>query len=355
MRSVIVSLILPLFLISCGGGGTDTSNTASLVPKDYVGAAAAGEFVKFSIDVDKGTYQYEILASQFGQTGTKNEGTISANSDGSYTQGDGANSRLRISPSGLMLGVVTADLFDANQKTLFVGATDTLVTKGSVAGYYNFISRMCTAIDNCIAYYGTMEFTTDGKWTLCSQANLAAIPKPGWKIVTNNEADCMEYETGTYEENGNTWNLIDTVRISEFDEGTTPQIIGSAIFKKTGAVNSLIIDWRDNRPTFPIFEGNGYLVGVTQVNKVFPNTGKTLQYDRFSSDGAYTPLVVQDTGTVTVNGYTYPLEANNPWTGFHSTVLNGNIVSIGLTVPESGVTFGVNPATMWTHISMRVD
>lgn len=354
MRSKLFPVILPIFLASCGGG-IDLSNNDSLGTIDYLGAAAAGEFINFSVDRDKGTYQYEILASQFGQTGTKAEGSITANSDGSYTQGDGAESRLRISPSGLMLGVVTANLFDSNQKTLFFGATDTLTIRDRIAGYYNFISRICVAADSCIAYYGTMEFTTYGTWTLCSKANLAATPKPGWKLVTGLESDCMEYETGTYEANGNSWDLIDTVRTSEFDEGDNPQIIGSAIFKETGSVNSLIIDWRDNRETFPIFEGNGYLVGTSQVNKSFPNTGRTLQYDRYSSDGAHNPLVVQDTGTVTVNGVTYPLEANNPWTGFHSTVIDGNRASIGLTVGDSGVTFGVNPTSNWTHISMRVD
>lgn len=353
MKKFLITITSAVLLTACGGGGSDATNTASKGVVDYVGAAAAGEFVNFIVDTDKSTYEYEIIASQFGQKGTKVQGIITANSDGSYTQGDGKNSHMRISPSGLMLGVVTANLFNENQQTLFIGATNTIKVQSEVTGYYNFISRMCTAINSCIAYYGTMEFANDGTWTLCSRANLAATPRPGWILQTGVETDCMEYETGTYELNGNAWNLIDTVRTSEFDEGSNPQIIGSAIFKETGGVNALVIDWRDNRPTYPIFEGNGFLVGTTQTPKIFANTGKITTFDRYGSDGRYNTVQATDTGVVYINGFESPLVANEPWSGFYRSYYNGNVVTAGLTIGDSGVTLSMSPTTETIFVNIK--
>ena len=319
----------------------------------YLGAAAAGEFVNFEVDVNALTYQYEILASQFQQTGLKVSGALTLNPDGSYTQNDGANSHLRISPSGLMLGVVTADLLTPSQRTLFFGADSTLINISEVVGYYNFVSRLCQPY-GCIAYYGTMEFLDNGTWTLCSQANLSASPRPVSKLRSNISTDCMEYEVGTYDVSGNYWNLRSNVRTSELDPGSNPEIIGTAMFKKTNDVNTLIIDYRDNRATYPIFEGKGFLVGVTQKTKVLTNTGTTSQYDRFSSNGSYSQITSTDSYKYTVNGQAYTRYENVPWIGFVTNKRDSDswVSQTGFEIGDTGVRIRIQPGTMGLNIDM---
>jgi hypothetical protein len=166
--NTLMAITTAAVLAGCGGGGGTASTSTS-----YVAAASAGELIRYNLDTTALTYSYTIEESAYGLTGQQGSGTLTRNSDGTYTPSDFAG-KIAVLESGLVLGAIAADLnADGSNEVLpFVGASNNITTAADAAGVYNFISRQC-GTNTCSNHYGTVKVETSGQWTSCVGGNLA--------------------------------------------------------------------------------------------------------------------------------------------------------------------------------------
>jgi len=87
--NLLFILFFSFILSACGGGGDDddSENTSTT----YNSAASEGELLEYKIDETKLTYSYEIKSSAFGLEGSTGSGTLTKNSDGTYTPSSAPN------------------------------------------------------------------------------------------------------------------------------------------------------------------------------------------------------------------------------------------------------------------------
>jgi len=103
-------LVLTTFLVACGGGGgsssSSTSSSSSGTTTTYSSSGSVGELLNFTIDttVSPPAYSYTIVKSSYGLTNSTGSGTLSTNSDGSYTPSGSPNSRVYALSNGLLVG-----------------------------------------------------------------------------------------------------------------------------------------------------------------------------------------------------------------------------------------------------------
>ena len=109
----IVFYVLTLLLLSaCGGGGgstpaaSTTSTSATATATSFTTVAMAGELLTYTVDTTKLTYSYTITASQYGLTGKSGSGTLTLNSDGTYSPSGITNAKVVVLPNGLLLGAI---------------------------------------------------------------------------------------------------------------------------------------------------------------------------------------------------------------------------------------------------------
>jgi len=93
-------LIIGMALVSCGGGGggggSSSTSTSTGSSTTYTASGSVGEVLNFTINtaVSPPTYNYTIIKSAYGLANTTGSGTLSSNSDGSYTPSCSPNSRV---------------------------------------------------------------------------------------------------------------------------------------------------------------------------------------------------------------------------------------------------------------------
>ena len=111
MRNVLL-LISIVFLTACGGGGGGGgSSSSSGFSQTYTASAAQGELITYSVDTTKLTYSYTVIKSQYGcevptsdcHTGS---GTLTQNSDKSFSISGTSGSRFYALQSGLLVGTI---------------------------------------------------------------------------------------------------------------------------------------------------------------------------------------------------------------------------------------------------------
>jgi hypothetical protein len=182
-------LVLTTFLVACGGGGGSSSSSApsssSGTTTTYSSSGSVGELLNFTINttVSPPAYSYTIIKSAYGLTNSTGSGTLSTNSDGSYTPSGSPNSRVYALSNGLLVGGVKLNIGGTQTAVPIVGVSTPVTTLSSLAGTYNYISTACTSNangypthPNCGTSYGTLKIDTNGAYTQCTTTNITATP-----------------------------------------------------------------------------------------------------------------------------------------------------------------------------------
>jgi hypothetical protein len=188
-----IAAAVSIVVASCGGGGG--ANDQLSASTTYTAAAAAGELVRYTLNTAAGTYSYTITESAYGLTGRQGSGTLTKNSDGTYSP-SGFSGRIAVLESGLVLGAIAEDFNNdgTTEVTPFIGASNLVTTAADAAGVYNFISRQCASFDSCANEYGTIKVETSGAWTSCAKGNLSDSTPSCLQSVTGNVGS---FESGT--------------------------------------------------------------------------------------------------------------------------------------------------------------
>lgn len=310
-------MMLSIALAGCGGGGDGgggggsgggTAGSAS-VSGTYTAAASIGDLVSFSIDQTQLTYAYTIQESQFGLQGRTGNGTLTRNSDGTYSLSGVPGAYVAALPNGLLLGAIRESVAGTQRNIPIVGVRSPVNTIGDMAGLYNYVSRTC-GIAGCPneedSSHGTFSIDANGTWTNCDGGNLAAGP-------------CASPESGTLNALGNgQWQVLHL--------GT---VVGTAlVFRSSNGQNVIVMDVKDPRAGG---FGRGLLVGSTQQSGS-ANDANGLWLGANTNDDWFTLRVSgQSVSYVTWNGEAdgdaTTLTYNSPWTGAASTPLGTAILA----------------------------
>jgi hypothetical protein len=179
-----------MLLASCGGGGggsssSSTPTTTSPAPSaTYTASAAAGEVLSYTVDTTALTYSYTITYSAYGLTGKTGSGTLTKNSDGSFTPSESPTSKVYALPNGLLMGAVKLTVAPGKTQVVpIMGVQNPLTTLSDLNGTYNFISQSCPSAttgvpsigNNCSTNYGTVKLS-NGSYYQCSKVNITSSP-----------------------------------------------------------------------------------------------------------------------------------------------------------------------------------
>jgi hypothetical protein len=337
------SFIIAIFaLVSCGGGGggsssasttTTTAPASTGVSGTYTASASAGEVLSYTVDTDKLTYSYTILYSAYGLEGKTGSGTLTKNSDGSFTPSESPNSKVYALPNGLLMGAVKMTIQGNVVHVPIMGVQNPITNLASLAGTYNYISNSCTAkafgnpaYNGCGTNYGTLKITASGTYYQCTQVNITA------------SANC--YSSGTGRGSQGTLTAIGSGLFKYIKAGTTTPNYFLA-FTASNGENVVIGDLND-----PVEYGYGQFVGSTQpasdlTNEQWSSQAKGTWYyhDIYADANRPTASAVLSSGAHVVSsggGFTNPdgtsgtIQINSPWTGFVSTSQSGAITGTSL-------------------------
>ncbi len=202
------------FLAACGGGGGGTASTGSSTgpaaaqfTQTYVASATAGEVINYTFNSVSNTYSYSITQSAYGLTARTGSGTLSRNSDGTYSPSESPSSKIYAAQNGLLVGVVRMPLNGIDRNVPILGVSNPAVTGSDMAGTYNFISLQCTlknygVYTGCNTYYGSVQVVASGassaSYTTCTSSNIAV-----------GSAGCLNTSTGTLTHTGGgIWEMV---------------------------------------------------------------------------------------------------------------------------------------------------
>lgn len=303
---VATSMVSLAFLYSCGGGGG--APIVSGFSQDYTTSAGIGELMTYSIDTTKKTYSYTITQSSYGLTGHSGSGTLTLNSDGSYTPSESPTSRVHALQNGMMVGGISLNIGGAAIDVPIFGASNPVTSIASLAGTYNYISHSCPTAASCspTTSYGTIKIDNVGNYTQCVTVD-----------ITTNPACNDSTGTITAGTSNGLWKYVKT---------GSNQINYLFAFTSPNNQNVLVVDFNDNSVNG---YGYGQAIASTQVS---PAIGST--------DGVYTYLSNNgDSGTLTVTGTsasvrgtdrngnsgtnTLSATVNSPWAGMVTATHGG--------------------------------
>jgi hypothetical protein len=305
MTYYLLALISTFFLVACGGGGGGSSSSSSPSTGSsttYTSSGSVGELLSFNINttVSPPTYTYTIIKSAYGLTNSTGTGTLSTNSDGSYTPSGSPNSRVYALANGLLVGGVKLNIGGTQTAVPIVGVSTPVTTLSSLAGTYNYISTACTSnangyptYPNCGTSYGTIKITSNGTYIQCTTTNITTSPS-------------CSTTTGTIANASNgIWEYIRT--------GSSNKNYLLAFIAPNGQ-NVLVIDYNDAGGY-----GYGHAVGSTQplVNFASGNAdGTWIAHGNNNTSGATTISGTSYTSAFTNGANSGTLTLNNPWIGF---------------------------------------
>jgi len=301
-----------IVISSCGGGGGSSSSSTAAT---YTSSGSVGEVLSYSIDTTNKTYSYTILKSAYSLAGTTGSGTLTANSDGSYTPSENSNARVYNVSGGLLVGSAYLNLNGTNTSVPLLGVSSPVTTLSSLAGTYNYLRIACTsptsgtiASSNCSTNYGSMLVDSSGSYTTCAQVNITTSPT-------------CSGTTGTisYLSSG-IWKFIRT--------GSTVSNYLLAYDGGNGQI-VLLIDTNDQGGY-----GYGHAVASTQV-AVSSASGTYYKTSNNGRAGTIVPSSSTYSGSYTLSGVTYSesgtLSYNSPWNGF-VTATNSSTGSVGTAI-----------------------
>lgn len=292
-------IVLMAFLTACGGGGGGGSSAASGFSQSYTTSAGIGELMTYNINTSNLTYSYTITQSSYGLNGQTGSGTLSKNSDGSYSPSESAGSRVYALQNGLMIGAVSLNVAGTATTVPIYGISNPVTTLTSLAGTYNYVSKACSlpnGASNCAnTSYGTLKIDNAGNYTQCTTTNITTSP-------------LCNTTTGIITATGTTgvWSYVRT--------GSTNNNYLLAFTAPNGQ-NVLVVDLNDAGGY-----GYGQVVASTQATV---NSGDADGVYTFLSNGGIAGSTTV-TGTSFTSNYVYNGTAgsnngtvvfNSPWTG----------------------------------------
>ena len=313
-RAAATSTLVVLFA-ACGGGGggggtapvgtTTTGATPALNVATFTSVAMVGELLTYTADTSNLTYSYTITDSQYGLTGKTASGTLTPNSDGTYSLSGIDNAVIAVLPDGLMLGAINENLNGTPTTIPIIGVSNPVTDIAAVAGTYNYVKRGCLG-EACDTGYGTIQITSAGTWVLCPRGELSA--------------GCAEStKSGT----------VGTVGTGKWQLIENGAVIGTAIASTSNAGGTIFVDLTDHRTDG---FGVGILVGSLQQSLNAAQTQgdwiaatTTGQWATFASSGT-------QINYKTLNGVPYTsantFTVNEPWKGM-AAAIGGSVLFAG--------------------------
>lgn len=319
---------IALLIASCSGGG---SSSAPVGPTNFTSSAGAGEIVTFTVDTTALTYSYTVTESSYGLTGDTGSGTLTANSDGSYTPSGFPTSRIQIYQNGIMVGAVTFDINGQTVDAPVVGLSSPITSLASLAGTYNFLGETCEGpmasagmgVGDCNTVVGTLVINSDGTYDACSGSDLTTDPTcvgPGASLTTG---DLVSAGNGLFEFNRSLTTFTAVTNANYLLASAAPN-----------GQNVLIIDTNDSGVGG---YGYGHLVGSSQTNVVDTASAEgTWTWNANNGDSGTFDLTCSSSTVCTSSAVGNPtVTVGTPWAGL-GTVANG-IFNYYVLVAGSGV------------------
>ena len=217
---LLLTTLATSLLIACGGGGgggSGSPTTASGFQQTYTVSAAQGELITYSVDTKNLAYSYTVIKSQYGceiatETCHSGSGTLTKNSDKSYSLSGSASSKIYALESGLLIGSIK---LGSMPETPIIGIPNPISTGSAMAGTYNFVSVQCPqksqgAMSNCQGRYGSLKVTATGPSAISySTCDSDDIDKTAPSCVSSTTG------TGTYDPTLNAWKFSRTGSANE--------------------------------------------------------------------------------------------------------------------------------------------
>jgi hypothetical protein len=309
----IAIAVISLLIISCGGGSS-TSNSTSSAGGDFTSSAGAGEILTFSVDTTALTYSYIVTASSYGLTGQTGSGTLTKNSDGSYSPSEFPTSRIQVYQNGIMIGAVALDINGQTVDAPVVGLSSPITSVASLAGTYNFLGETCEGpvassgmgVGDCNTVFGTLVIDPTGTYKACTGADLTADAICSSGTLTS--GDVVSAGNGLFEFNRDS-TVFTAVTNANY-------LLASAA---SNGQNVLIIDTNDSGAAG---FGYGHLVGSTQTTNVDTvNAQGTWTWNANNGDSGTFDLTCSSS-TVCTSSSGPTITIGNPWAGL-GTVTNG--------------------------------
>lgn len=299
-------VILITFLTACGGGGGNSSSTApsssSGSTTTYTSSGSVGELLNFTINttVSPPAYSYTIVKSAYGLTNSTGSGTLSTNSDGSYTPSGSPNSRVYALSNGLLVGGVKLNIGGTQTAVPIVGVSTPVTTLASLAGTFNYVSTACISNangypthPNCGTSYGTLKIAANGTFIQCTTTN----------ITTSTSCSTT---TGTI---GNASNGV-----WEYERAGSSNKNYLLAFTAPNGQKVLVIDFNDAGGY-----GYGHAIASTQPTVNFASgdaNGTWIAHGNNNTSGAVTISGTSYTSSFTNGTNSGNFTLNSPWIGF---------------------------------------
>jgi len=201
-------LAAAVLIASCGGG----DSTAGF-SQTFTSSAAVGEVIDYTFDTSRNTYSYKVKISEYGcdvptsscHTGS---GTLTRNSDGSYTPSSAPTTKVFAVQNGLLVGTIQVA---PNLPTVpLVGVSNPATSGGDMAGTFNFISFQCPTkatlqFAGCQSHIGTVKVTSTGPTT-------ASYSTCESDDIDKSSPTCTSTTTGTmtYTGTSGVWEMVRT-------------------------------------------------------------------------------------------------------------------------------------------------
>lgn len=176
------------------------------------------------------SYSYRIEKSAYNLEGFTSRGTLTKNSDGTYTPSESPESRVMILPNGLLIGSIKIKINGSDVTTSIVGMQNPATQLADFEGVYNYISYECRTPGNCVTSLGSVRVDLQGRYYSCADTNVANMSDIATQCPAN------KYSGGKLTSNGDgTWVLMrasgnDFVEAGTFVAFKDPQGQKVAIF-----------------------------------------------------------------------------------------------------------------------------
>ena len=190
---LLFSLVV-IFLVSCGGGNNSATSGFS---QTYTTSAAQGELITYTVNTTNLTYSYKVIKSQYGcEVPTSDchsdSGTLTQNSDGTYTPSGSKDSKIFALQNGLLVGTVKLGSMPA---TPLIGIPNPIDTAEKLAGTYNYNSIQCPTKSNgmmtgCSGRHGSLTISAVSSTTISYNICVSAD-------IENPNRVCSSTSTGT--------------------------------------------------------------------------------------------------------------------------------------------------------------
>lgn len=315
MLKIFTALVIagiPLLITSCGEDSSSASTPAA--SPSFTASAGAGELLEFTADTTALTYSYTITASSYGLTGTTGSGTLTANSDGSYTPSEFPTSKIQVYQNGLMIGAVEFTINGQTVNSPVVGISSPITTVASLAGTYNFLGETCegptassnTGVGVCNTVVGTLIINADGTYEACTGSDLTTDPTCSGVGKTKTVGDVVSAGNGLFQFNRTGTAFVAVTNANYLLASAAPN-----------GQNVLIIDINDSAGY-----GYGHLVGSTQTSTVDTvNAPGTWTWNANNGDSGTFDLTCSS-ATVCASSSGATITIGTPWDGL-GTVVNG--------------------------------